>query len=128
MTFAYWCVILTAFLPVMWTGLAKYGAAEDYDNSQPRISLAKLTGWPARANWAHLNAFEAFPPFAVGVVIAHKVGAGQMIIDLLAGTFILCRIVHGIVYIADYPTIRSLVWTTGFLAMTGLYIASAAAS
>jgi len=43
-------------------------------------------------------------------------------IDLLAGLFLFTRIMHGIIYITDLATIRSLVWTTGFLCVVGLYL------
>lgn len=123
MTIAYWCVVLAAFLPVIWVGVAKFGA-EDYDNERPRPSLDRLTGWAQRANWAQLNSYEAFPPFAAGVIIAHLTGTQQSTIDILAGIFLACRVAHGGVYIGNYPAIRSVVWILGFLAMVGLYIAA----
>lgn len=123
MTIAYWCVVLAAFLPVIWVGAAKFGA-EHYDNERPRPSLDSLTGWPQRANWAQLNSYEAFPPFAAGVIIAHLTATEQSTIDILAGVFLAFRVAHGVVYIGNYPAIRSLVWTLSFLAMVGLYIAA----
>lgn len=123
MTTAYWCVVLAAFLPLIWVGVAKFGA-EHYDNERPRPSLDRLTGWAQRANWAQLNSYEAFPPFAAGVIIAHLAATEQSTIDILAGVFVACRVTHGIVYIANYPAIRSGVWTLGFLATVGLYIAA----
>ena len=121
MTFAYWCVVLTAFLPVIWAGVAKSGV-DNFDNANPRESLARASGWAQRANWAQQNSYEAFPPFAAGVMIAHLAGADQSIIDVLAGLFLFARITHGIVYITNLATIRSLVWTTGFLSVVGLYL------
>lgn len=121
MTFGYWCVVLTAFLPVIWAGIAKSGV-RNFDNRQPRESLAKAEGWAQRANWAQQNSYEAFPPFAAGVIVAHLAGAEQSTIDLLAGIFLAMRILHGIVYIADYASIRSLVWTTGFLCTVALFL------
>jgi len=123
MTIAYWCVVLIAFLPVIWAGVAKFGAPQ-YDNESPRDSLESLTGWARRANWAQLNSYEAFPSFAAGVIIAHLTATEQSTIDIIAVVFLVCRIAHGVVYIANLPTIRSLVWSTGFLATVGLYIAA----
>lgn len=123
MTFAYWCVLLTAFLPLVWVGAAKVGAG-DYDNARPRIFLEHLTGWQQRANWAQANAYENFPPFAAGVIIAHLVGVNQPIIDGLAGVYLLARITHGIAYILDKPTLRSLVWTLGFFSMIALFLSA----
>ncbi|RMF99212.1 MAG: hypothetical protein D6727_00560 [Gammaproteobacteria bacterium] len=121
MTIAYWTVLFAALLPLVWTGVAKSGAS-GYDNRAPRAFLAQLEGWPQRANWAQLNALEAFPPFAAGVIIAHLTGGEQWLIDTLAGTFLLMRVLHGIFYILDRATLRSLVWLAGFLCVLGLFL------
>jgi uncharacterized MAPEG superfamily protein len=123
MTIAYWCVVLTAFLPVIWAGFAKFGA-QHYDNERPRDSLDRLSGWAQRANWAQLNSYETFPPFAAGVIIAHLTATEQSTIDTIAVVFLACRIGHGVAYLANLPTMRSLVWSAGFLATVGLYIAA----
>ncbi len=125
MTFAYWCVLVAAMLPIVWTGIAKAGA-QGFDNAHPRDFLSRLDGWRQRANWAQQNSHEAFPPFAAGVIIAHLSGAaGQPTIDVLAGIFVVARVLYGICYIADRPTLRSLVWSAGFTAMIGLFVAAA---
>lgn len=121
MTFAYWCVVLAAFLPIVWAGVAKYGA-EDFDNAQPRLWLTDQTGRRQRANWAQANAYEAFPPFAAAVIIAGLAGANQFVVDTLAGIFLLARILHGTLYILDKSTLRSLVWTIGFLTMITIFL------
>jgi uncharacterized MAPEG superfamily protein len=123
MTFSLWCVLLAALLPVIWAGLAKTGA-KGYDNHKPRIFMATLEDWPQRANWAQSNAYEAFPPFAAGVIIAHLAGANQLATDILAGTFLILRILHGIYYIQDKANQRSIVWSLGFLSVIGLFIAA----
>jgi len=113
MTFALWCIPIAIFLPLIWVGVAK-SSANGYDNSQPREWLAKLEGRAKRANWAQQNAYEAFPPFAEGVIVAHLTGAEQSTIDLVAGLFLFFRITHGITYILDKDMIRSLVFLGGF--------------
>jgi len=124
MTFAYWTILLAAFLPLVWVGAAKIGG-EDFDNARPRIFLQKLTGWQQRADWAQSNAYENFPPYAAGVLVAHAVGASQLTVDILAGVFLVARIAHGIMYILDKPTLRSLSWSIGFFSMVGLFLAAA---
>ena len=124
MTFSFWSVLLAALLPIVWAGIAKSGAS-GYDNHKPRLFMAGLKDWPQRANWAQSNAYEAFPPFAAGVIIAHLVGANQIAIDILAGTFLILRILHGVFYIQDKANQRSAVWSLGFLCVIGLFIASA---
>jgi uncharacterized MAPEG superfamily protein len=123
MTFAYWCVFLTAFLPIVWVGIAKTGA-DEYDNDRPRIVLSQLKDWPQRASWAQINAFEAFPSFAAAVIIAHLVGANQILVDSLAGVFLVARVAHGILYIQNKATLRTLVWTIGFLCTIGIFLAA----
>jgi uncharacterized MAPEG superfamily protein len=121
MTFAYWCVVLATFLPLFWVGAAKYGAP-GYDNARPRIFLQNLSGWPQRANWAQANAYEAFPPFAAAVIIAGMAGASHLVVDTLAGVFLLARVLHGLFYITNKPTLRSLVWAIGFFAMIAIFL------
>jgi uncharacterized MAPEG superfamily protein len=123
MSFAYWTVLLTALLPIVWVGVAKSGA-DGYDNHKPRIFLAGLKDWPQRANWAQANAFEAFPAFAAAVIIAHLAGANQLLIDSLAGVFLIVRIAHGIFYIRDMPTPRSWDWNVGYLCTMVLFLAA----
>ena len=122
MTFAYMCVLVAAILPIVWVGAAKIGST-GYDNNRPRPFLANLQGWQQRADWAQKNALEAFPPFAAGVIIASMTGANPATINLLAGVFILARILHGLSYIADKGALRSLIWTVGFGCVVGLFIA-----
>lgn len=122
MTFAYLCVLIAAILPIVWIGAAKM-ASQGYDNDRPRPFLAQLQGWQQRADWAQQNALEAFPPFAAAVIIANMTGANPATINILAGVFILARILHGLCYIADKGALRSLVWTVGFGCVVGLFIA-----
>ena len=122
MTFAYWCLPIAMFLPLVWVGYAKITGGGGYDNSMPREWLNEREGKAKRANWAQQNSYEAFPPFAAAVIVAHLAGTPQATIDTLAGVFILVRILHGIVYIADWPTLRSLAWMSGFGLTIALFV------
>lgn len=121
---AYWCVLLAAVLPYVWIALAKSGG-QGYNNRNPRAWVAKQEGnyRVQRANAAHLNAFEAFAPFAAGVVMAQLSGVAHATIAMLAVAFIVLRVLHGVLYLADQPLGRSLVWMGGYgcvLALLGL--------
>jgi len=118
-TLAYWMILACAMLPYLTVAVAKYRS--DYDNAAPRAQLAAAEGPRLRAWWAHLNHFEAFPPFAAGVIIAHLAGAPQARIDTLAATFVLLRVVYTVLYIADRPTARSVVWIAGLACVVGLF-------
>ncbi|MEK8089067.1 MAPEG family protein [Thermithiobacillus plumbiphilus] len=123
MTLAYWMVLIAIFLPYIAAAAAKSGGK--YDNSAPRAQLEKASGWRQRANWAQMNAFEAFPPFAAAVIIAHQLNAPQDRIDLLAVLFVGFRLLHLVLYILDRPTLRSLAWAGGFLCVIGLFVIAA---
>lgn len=129
MTTAYWCVLAAALLPYAFTGLAKFGqgSATRYDNHAPREWLERLSGWRKRAHWAQLNAFEAFPPFAAAVIIAHLAGAAQTRVDDLAIAFVALRAAYGALYLLDHPRSRSLVWALAFACVILLFIAAAKA-
>lgn len=112
MTIAFWCVLLAAGMPYLWILFAKATpkfVREDY-NKNPREYEDALTGPRKRAHWAHLNAFEAFPPFAAGVIIAQMAGAIQTTVDAIALLFLGLRFVHGLLYIANLDKLRSLAW------------------
>lgn len=123
MTTAYWCILIAALLPYLWVASAKL--APGFDNAAPRAYLAKLSGWRERAAWAQLNAFEALPPFAAAVIIAQQLGAPQTRIDLLAVAFVGFRLAHGVAYIANWATLRSLLWTGGMACVIALFVTAA---
>jgi uncharacterized MAPEG superfamily protein len=125
MTLAYWCILIAAVMPIFWAAAAKAGG-RDFSNARPRDYLGALTGWRQRANWAQENSYEAFPPFAAAVIVAHlAAGAGQSTINALALTFVVARLVYGICYIADRSTLRSFAWLAGFAAMIALFVTAA---
>jgi uncharacterized MAPEG superfamily protein len=121
MTLAFWCVLLAGILPLVWVGYAK-ATGGGYDNRAPRLFLAGVSGAAQRAHWAEQNSYEAFPLFATGVLVAHFVGAPQGMVDLLAITFVAARIVHGVCYLADLATARSLAWVIGWASSLALFL------
>lgn len=124
MTLAYWCVVIAGILPYLAAGYAKMAPGGGYDNHAPRSSLEKLEGRRKRSNWAQLNGFEAFPFFAAAVIIAHQLDASQVVIDVLASLFIALRLLYWYLYVADYSTLRSTVWTLGFICVFGIFSAA----
>jgi len=123
MNFAYWTVLAAAFLPYLTVAPAKWSSG--IDNRAPRRDMERLEGWRQRADWAHRNHFEAFPAFAAAVIIAELAHAPQSRIDLLAGAFILLRLIYTAMYLADLATLRSITWSLAFLAVIGLFVAGA---
>jgi uncharacterized MAPEG superfamily protein len=124
MTIAYWCVLAAALLPYVFTGIAKFGE-RPYDNRTPRLFLESLEGRQQRAHWAQLNSFEAFPPFAAAVIIAHLCEVPQGSIDTLAVAFVGLRVIYGWAYVADRPNLRSLVWIGALACVVALFVIAA---
>lgn len=126
MSIAYWCVVIAAFLPFLGTVTAKVGGRMPIPaNRNPREWLDQLGGWQKRAHWYQLNSFEAFPAFAAAVLIATQLQAPQAQIDQLALAFIGFRIAHYVCYIADWATLRSIVWFGGIGSTLWLFLLGA---
>lgn len=120
MSIAYWCVLVAGIFPYIFTALAK-AKGLDFDNHSPREYLNNLTGWRKRANWIQINSFEAFPFFAVAVIIASLNHAPSNKIDILAMSFILFRILYAIAYLKNIASLRTIIWTCGFICVVSLF-------
>ena len=113
MSIAYWCILVAAVLPYLWAGVGRFGL-RGYDNRDPRgWSAAQTLPRAKRGYAAHLNAFEAFAPFAASVLAAQAAGVDPGRIATLSIVFIACRILHGVFYLADLHALRSLSWAGG---------------
>lgn len=124
---AYWCVLTAALLPYVWTVIAK-GSGKRFDNKDPRAWLQRQDNpRVVRANAAQLNAFEAFPAFAISVVMAQLAGVAPGRVALLALIFVALRILHGVFYVADRDRLRSLAWAGGFACVLALLVSAARA-
>jgi uncharacterized MAPEG superfamily protein len=123
MIFAFWMILVAAFLPYL-TVLAAKGPG-GIDNRAPRRAMEALSGWRQRADWAHRNHFEAFAPFAAAVIVAELMHARQGAIDRLAGAFILLRLLYTGFYIADLAALRTLAWSLGFIVVILLFLVGA---
>ena len=125
-TVAYWCVLIAALLPMGCAWLAKSGSFGQsrkdggFDNRDPRAWMARQTDWRARANAAQANSFEGLPFFIGAVIIAHLLGAGQTLLDMLALLYVMLRIFYIMMYVSDMPTVRSVVWAAAFLVNIGI--------
>jgi uncharacterized MAPEG superfamily protein len=127
MTIAYWCVLIAAVLPYIWTGFGKSTkTGEAYDNHDPRGWMARQANPRVqRGNAAHLNAFEAFAPFAASVLMAQAAGVDPNRIAILAVAFIVFRVMHGVCYLADKAALRSLSWMLGIACVLALMVQAA---
>jgi len=88
--------------------LGGFGVA---DNSHPRDVVAKYTGRAARANAAQQNSYESLPIFLASVIVAMLFFVPQVVINYLAVVYVMLRVIYGIAYIVNLPTLRSIIWT-----------------
>ena len=121
MPIALWCVLVAAVLPIVCVGIAK-AKGPRYDNRNPRAWLAQQTGVAARAAAAQQNHFEAFPLFAVAVLVAILGGGVIDRINLLAIAFIVVRVLYTVCYLANWAPLHSLMWFAGFALCVALFV------
>ena len=116
MSISIWCILIAAILPMLADFPAKLNKA--YDNSNPRDPDFWRNGF---AKSAQANGFEAFPFFAVAVIVGLGQGGDPDWIDRLAMLFIAMRVIYTFCYWTDRPTQRSLSWAVGFFSAVGIF-------
>jgi uncharacterized MAPEG superfamily protein len=114
MTIAEWCIFGTLMLYLLTIGAPKWIAFRQFDNSRPRDAAFYADPIRARALAAHQNGIEAFPFFAVAVLLAEFRLGPQKLIDELAVLFLIVRVAYVFTYIGNRPTLRSILWSLGF--------------
>jgi uncharacterized MAPEG superfamily protein len=121
MTIAEWCVFGTLMLylltiaPIKWIGFRRF------DNAKPRDPKFYDDPLAARAWGAHQNGIEAFPFFAIAVLLAEFRAGPQRMIDELAVLFLIVRIAYILTYLGDRPTLRSILWSIGLAINIGIF-------
>jgi uncharacterized MAPEG superfamily protein len=121
MTVAEWCVFgalmlyLLTIVPIKWMGIRQF------DNAKPRDDAFYQDPLRARALGAHQNGIEAFPFFAIAVLLAEFRGAPQSLVNELAVLFLIVRIAYVLTYLGDRPTLRSILWGIGFAINVGIF-------
>jgi uncharacterized MAPEG superfamily protein len=114
MTIAEWCVFATLMLYLLSIALVKWIGFRRFDNSKPRDPAFYQDPIAARALGAHQNGIEAFPFFAVAVLLAEFRAGPQRLIDELAVLFLIVRIAYVLTYLGNRPTLRTILWSIGF--------------
>jgi uncharacterized MAPEG superfamily protein len=104
MTVAEWCVFATLILSLLTIAPIKWLGYRQFDNARPRDG----------AFGAHQNGIEAFPFFAIAVLLAEFRDAPQSLVNELAALFLIMRIAYVLTYLGDRPTLRSILWSIGF--------------
>ena len=114
-----WCILIAAILPMAAVFPAKL--SKDFDNANPRDPDYWRDGFRARAQAAQANGFEAFPFFAIAVIVGLGQGGDPGWIDRLVVLFIAMRLIFIFCYWTDRATPRSLSWAVGFFSVVGIF-------
>lgn len=114
-------ILIAGLLPLICAAIAKWGD-KTYDNHNPRAWLASQEGLRARANAAQQNCLEAFPFFAIGVILASLGGADGFLMETLSWIYIAVRVAYIISYLLDKANLRSLFWVAGHGVVIYLYL------
>ena len=104
-------ILIACLLPYAFSLLARLlGGFKVADNQNPRAFLANTTGLAARANAVQQNSFESLPLFIAAVLMAEYMVISQFVIMMLGIAYIVLRILYGICYLANWSSLRSVVW------------------
>ena len=121
MTVAEWCVFATLMLSLLTIASIKWLGHRQFDNARPRDGAFYQDPLRARALGAHQNGIEAFPFFAIAVLLAEFRDAPQSLVNELAALFLVVRIAYVLTYLGDRPTLRSIMWSIGFAINTAIF-------
>ncbi len=116
------CLLIAGLLPYLTIAVAK--GQSDFDNHTPRDWESRLQGFRRRAHAAHLNHFEQFPFFAAAVIVGHLRLVDERLLATLAIAYVALRIAYTVCYVADWATLRSLVWVFALACPIALYVQS----
>ena len=111
MTTPLWCLLITVLIPLVLAGVGGYFKSQQFDtvdNKNPRAQSALLEGAGARAAAAQANAWEALAIFTVCVGVAHLAGADPGSSATAAILFVIARVAHAGLYVADLAALRSI--------------------
>lgn len=122
MTIAEWMLLAAVLIYLLTLAPFKPLGYREFDNAKPRDSSFWAEPLRARALGAHANGIETFPFFAVAVLLAEFRAVPQHLIDWLAVSFILLRLLFVAAYLLNRPWLRTLIWNAGFTANVALFL------
>jgi len=108
-----WCLLLVAVVPYVLAGIGarlRIQQLGSLDAQHPRVQALELRGAAARAYASQQNAWEALALFGTAVIVAHLAGADPHQSALASITFVLARLLHAAMYIANQATLRTAVF------------------
>ena len=120
MSIAYWCMLAGALFPYVCVAIAK--ANSTYDNTDPRHPDQYL-GLAKRAHAAHHNGFEAFPLFAVAILVASHGSPHTSIglLNVLAVGWLGLRVAYLAAYLGKQALPRSVIWSLSLVTSVAIF-------
>jgi uncharacterized MAPEG superfamily protein len=109
-------ILAACLLPYVFTLIAKKTAGFSVkDNQNPRAFLEKSSGLASRANAVQQNSFESLPLFIAAILMAEYMVISQDLIMIFGVAYLVFRVLYGICYLANWATLRSIVWLLSML-------------
>jgi uncharacterized MAPEG superfamily protein len=111
------CLFIATLLPYLSKipvafCMAKAGG---YNNNYPREQQASLQGFGARATAAHQNSFESLIVFSTAAITAIATNHVTTLVDNLAITYLVSRVIYHLLYLMNLASLRSLIWGVGLV-------------
>ncbi|ATO19323.1 hypothetical protein BS636_06450 [Acinetobacter sp. LoGeW2-3] len=116
-------ILAACLLPYVFTMIAKKaGGFKAKDNQNPREFLEQSTGVAKRANAVQQNSFESLPLFIAAVLMAEYLVMPQDLIMTFGIGYLIFRVLYGICYLANWATLRSIMWLLSMLCPIALLL------
>ena len=117
-------IFATAMLPLLINILAAFFRNKQLgyiDNRKPRQQALNLSGIGTRCYSAQQNSWEALALISAAVLCAFLMGASAKQMLLPAQIFFAARSAYIACYLANWATLRSIVWIIGLAACISLF-------
>jgi uncharacterized MAPEG superfamily protein len=108
------------WLPYILAHLAKVGLLPALTYQADGTPLAE---WAGRAKRAHYNAIENLAPFAALILAAEVSGNTSDVTATASIVYLLARVAHYPLYIANIPFGRTVSFAVGWVAMLVIFLA-----
>lgn len=111
-------LLILSLFPYAFAWIAGYYRRKELggiDNKHPRQQYAQLSGPGARAVAAQQNAWEALALYSAALLAISLADPAAEHLATAAVLVLICRILHGIFYLADLDKLRSLSFAVGTL-------------
>ncbi|MFV5491230.1 MAPEG family protein [Acinetobacter sp. ASP199] len=116
-------ILAACLLPYVFTMIAKKtGGFKAKDNQNPRDFLEQSTGVAKRAHAVQQNSFESLPLFIAAVLMAEYLVMPQSLIMTFGIGYLIFRVLYGICYLANWATLRSIMWLLSMLCPIALLL------